>query len=118
MAFTDPQSVTIDSEAISMPRVESAGSKSIYRDADGEFSLTISHQKTGKDRTRHAVRLDVRAVVADPLTAVNDYEELAMYIVIDEPNFGFADADIALQLAGFLAWFTAGNVAKVLGREH
>lgn len=118
MAFTDPQSVTIDSEAIPMPRVESAGSKSIYRDADGEHTLTISHQKTGKNRTRHAVRLDVRAIVPDPLTAVNDYEETSAYVVIDEPNYGFVDADIAKFLSGLLAWFTAGNVAKVLGREH
>lgn len=118
MAFTDPQSVTINSIASSMPRVESSGQKSVYRDATSEHKLTLSHQSTGKKRIRHAVRLDVRKIVADPLTAINDYEDLSMYIVIDEPEYGFADADIALILTGFLAWFTSGNVAKVLGNEH
>lgn len=118
MAFTDPQSVTINSQAISMPRVESAGSKSIYRDATSEHTFTISHQKTGKKRVRHAVRIDSRSIVADPLTSVNDYEELSTYLVIDEPEYGFTDTEIQLVLTGFLAWFTSGNVAKVLGNEH
>lgn len=118
MSFTDPQTVTINSVANVMPRVESVGSKSIYRDAVNEHTFTISHQKTGKDRTRHAVRLDVRDIVADPLTSVNDYEEASIYVVIDEPNYGFADADLKLMLNGFIAWFTSGNIDKVLGNEH
>lgn len=118
MAFTDPQSITINSAAVSMPRVESAGMKSIYRDATDEHTLTISHQKTGKKRTRHSVRIDVRDIVANPLTAENDYEEISLYIVIDEPDYGFEDTDIQAILTGFLAWFTSGNVLKVLGKEH
>lgn len=118
MAFTDPQTITIDSVEASMPRIESAGSKSIYRDAVNEHTLTISHQKTGKKRVRHMVRLDMRDIVADPLTAVNDYEELSTYLVVDEPEFGFPDTDIQNVLTGFLAWFTSGNVLKVLGNEH
>lgn len=116
--FTDPQSITIDAVETSLPRVESAGTKSVYRAADMNSSLTISHQTTGKQRVRHLVRFDKRAVVADPLTAENDYEDLGVHLVIDEPLYGFTDEDISDILTGFLAWFTSGNVAKVLGSEH
>lgn len=79
--------------------------------------MTISHQTTAK-RARRMVRLDKRAVVADPLSGINDYENLGVYLVIDEPLYGFSDADIDLVIDGFVAWFTAANIAKVLGDEH
>lgn len=118
MAFTDPQSVTINSIAISMPRVESAGTSSKYRSADMNHGLQISHQVTSKRRARRQVKLDIRAIVPDPLTAVNDYEAASVYLVIDEPEYGFSDADLTLAIQGFIAWFTSGNIAKVLGSEH
>lgn len=118
MAFTDPQLVTINDVAISMPRVESAGTSSKYRAADMNHGLQISHQTTSKKRVRRQVKLDLRRIVADPLTAVNDYEAASVYMVIDEPEYGFTDAELTLAIQGFIAWFTAGNIAKVLGSEH
>lgn len=118
MAFTDPQVVTINSIAISMPRIESAGTSSKYRAADMNTTLQLSHQLTSKKRARRQVKLDVRQIVADPLTAVNDYEAASVYLVVDEPEYGFTDAEMTLTIQGFLAWFTSGNIAKVLGSEH
>lgn len=117
MAFADPQSIEVDGTAISMPRVSSNEVSSTYKKADLASSLKISHSQS-KGRLRHMVRFDNRAVVADPLTAVNDYETLGVYLVIDEPEYGFSDADIDNIVDGFLAWFTTANIAKVLGNEH
>jgi hypothetical protein len=115
--LTDPQTITIDSVEISLPRVETAGTKSIYRAADMNTTFTVSHQTT-KTRARRMIRIDKREVVADPLTAENDYEEASIYLVVDEPLYGFSDADLDLIIDGFLAWFTSGNISKVLGSEH
>lgn len=115
--LNDPQVITIDTVESTLPRTESAGTKSVYRAPDMNLTLTVSHQLV-KGRARRMVRLDRRAVVADPLTAVNDYENVGMFLVIDEPEYGFTDLVLEKTLTGFLAWFTSGNIAKVLGSEH
>lgn len=117
MSFTDPQSVTIDAVPYSMPRVESEVSKSLYSTATEDLKMTISHQES-KGRTRRMVRLDKRVVAADPLTAVNVYQTVGVYLVIDEPEYGFTDDNIDDIIQGFKTWLTTANVNKVLGSEH
>jgi hypothetical protein len=114
--FTDPQSVTIDGSAHSMPRISTDGTKALYSEADETLKMTISHQES-KNRTRHMVRLDMRVVAADPLTAVNEYKSAGVYLVIDEPEFGFADADLDNIVQGFTTWLTTANVLKVVANE-
>lgn len=114
--FTDPQSVTIDAVPHSMPRISTDGTKALYSEADETLKMTISHQES-KNRTRHMVRLDMRVVAADPLTAVNEYKSAGVYLVIDEPEFGFADADLDNIVQGFTTWLTTANVLKVVASE-
>lgn len=114
--LTDPQVVTIDSTPHSLPRVTSGDLRGVFQDATGEYKLTVSHQAS-KKRVRRMVRLDIKSIVADPLTAENDYENLGIYLVIDEPEFGFADLEIADIVAGFQAWFNAAMVAQVLASQ-
>ncbi len=116
MAFTDPQSVTVNSVAQSMPRVKSDGTSAFYQKSDETFKLTISHQKPN-NRIRSMVRLDQRAIVADPLTAVNDYETLSYYIVIDRPAVGFSQAQVEQIVAGLNAYLTNAIVDKLYGQE-
>lgn len=117
MSFADPQSVTIDAVPYSMPRVSSEPTKSLYSTADENLKMTVSHQEN-KGRTRRMVRLDKRVVAADPLTAVNVYQTVAVYIVIDEPEYGFTDDNIDDIVQGFKTWLSTANVTKVLGSEH
>lgn len=114
--FTDPQSVTINAVPYSMPRVSSQGTSAIYQTADESLKMTISHQEA-KDRTRRMVRLDKRVIAADPLTSENDYRTCGVYLVIDEPEYGFSDTDIDNIVQGFKTWLSSGNVTKVLGQE-
>lgn len=117
MAFTDPQTVTIDSTPYTCNRVKSDGSKSIYQTSDTDLTLTLSHQQN-KSRIRRMVRLDKRVVATDPLTAEQQYQNLGVYIVIDEPEYGFNDDDIADIVSGLEALVDGTFVAKLLGNQH
>lgn len=117
MAMTDPQSVTIDSTPVSLNRIYTEGFKSIYASADEELKLTVSHQES-KGRTRRMIRIDKRVVAADPLSSANEYKSLGVYVVIDEPEYGFTDNDIDDVVQGLTAWLTTANVEKVLGNQH
>jgi len=114
--FTDPQSVTVATVAKSMPRITSNGQQSIYVMADETFKLTISHSKP-KGRVRSMVRIDQRAIVADPLTSVNDYETLSFYVVIDRPEVGFTSAQVNDLITGLKTWLDSTAVGKVFGQE-
>lgn len=114
--LTDPQVITIATVANTFNRISTGDLKSVYQTAEGDRKLTISHQ-TSKSRTRRMVRLDTKAIVADPLSAVNDYEQFGVYVVIDEPEVGFSDQTIADVLAGFFTWYNAAMVAKVLSSQ-
>lgn len=115
--FTDPQSVTINAVPISMPRVTTEATKSVYSAADESLKMTVSHQDA-KDRTRRMVRLDKRVVAADPLTAENEYKTIGVYLVVDQPEYGFSITDIDNIVQGFKAWLTTANVTKLCGAEH
>lgn len=114
--FTDPQSVTINAVAKSMPRIKQGNTDATYRTADESFQLRISHQ-IAKNRTRRMVRLDQTLIAPDPLTAVNASQSASVYLVIDEPKFGFDDATLDYMVDGLVGWLTAGNIAKLLGSE-
>nr|URG16508.1 MAG: coat protein [Leviviridae sp.] len=116
MAFADPQSVTINAEAQSLPRVSVGSSESTYRKADGTVQLRISHQ-TNKKRIRRMVRLDQTIVAADPLTAENAFQKAGVYLVVDEPEIGFTDEQVDYLADALIAFMTPANIAKVLGGE-
>lgn len=117
MAFADPQSITVNTVAKSMPRIESSGLSSTYSKDDGTFKLQISHQRTAKQRVRSMTRVDQRAVVADPLTSVNDYETLAVYLVIDRPEVGFSATEVDYLVQALKGWATTQNVTALFGLQ-
>jgi hypothetical protein len=59
----------------------------------------------------------MRVIAADPLTAVNEYKSCAVYLVVDEPEYGFVADDIDDIVQGFVAWLSTANVTKVVGNE-
>jgi hypothetical protein len=99
-----------------MPKIKQGVTDSTYRTADETFQLRVSHQST-KSRTRRMVRLDQTIIAADPLSAINTSQSAGVYLVIDEPKFGFDDATLDYMVDALVAWLTAGNIAKLLGSE-
>jgi hypothetical protein len=114
--FADPQSVTINAVPTSLPRVSVGSSEATYRSADEVVQLRISHQKS-KGRSRRMVRLDQTVIAADPITTENKSQKAGIYIVIDEPEFGFTDTELDYLADALVAWFTSANIAKILGGE-
>lgn len=115
--LTSPQTVTINGAASTCNKVEENKNSSIYRTDDGNVSLTVSHQES-KSRFRRMARIDKRIIAADPLTAVNAYQKLGVYVVIDEPTTGFADADIAFVVEALKTWLSGANQLALLASRH
>jgi hypothetical protein len=120
LALADPQSITVSGNAKSMPRIINTGTSSTYQMSDQTFTLQISHtsfKRAGKQRVRSLVVFTQRAIVADPLTSVNDYETVAFSVQIDRPEAGFTSAQIDAMRAGFNTWLDTTTVGKLFGRE-
>jgi hypothetical protein len=115
--FADPQSVTVNAVAQSMARILIDGKKCVYQKADGTFTLTISHQAISGDRIRSMARIDQKAIVPDPLTAVNDYEILSFYFVIDRPLAGFSSTQVDQLITGLKSWCDSTAIGKLYGQE-
>lgn len=116
MAFADPQSVTINSVAKTLNLVKREGMSAEYATDDEVFKLRISHQDS-KSRTRRMVRIDQRVVATDPLTSVSEYKTAGVYLVIDEPEYGFTDAELDYIVQGLKTWASSANVLKVLSSQ-
>jgi hypothetical protein len=115
--FADPQSVTVDGVAKSLPRVGVGPSSSVYSTADGNLRYTISHQN-GR-RNRRTVRLDFRKIAADPLLdGVSREYSMSAYLVIDHPTVGFNTTEVEKNTKALVDELAeAGLLAKVIGGE-
>jgi len=118
--FTDPQSVTINAVANTLPRTSFGTNAGTFTKDDGLVKLAISHSTSGK-RSRRLVRLDHAKIAADPLTAgVNVKAQMAVYLVCDVPETGYTLAEQKQIVDGLTAFLTASsgaNVTKILGGE-
>jgi hypothetical protein len=114
--LTDPQTITVDAIPFELPRIDGDGTSSIYQSIDEAFKLSVSHQKSNK-RIRSVERVDYRVVAPDPLTAVNAYQSVAVYTVIDRPLVGFSVEQIQLLMAGHVARLDDAHVEKLVGQQ-
>ncbi len=115
--LTDPQSVTVNAVAISLPRTQQGPAVNIYTSADGKTVMTTKQNVT-TSRFRREVRLAQSKVAADPISAVNAVSGVSVYFVVDEPRNGvFSDAEIGYLIDALKAWLTSANYNKVLGGE-
>jgi len=112
MAFSDPQSVTVNSVAQSMPRVSTGTNESSYRKDDGSYRMTVRHSY-GK-RVRTNIRLDNVKLAADPFTpAINKEINVNVGLTIDRPVAGFSNTEIKYVVDALVAYLQASSGAKV-----
>lgn len=120
MSFADPQSVTINAVANTLPRVSSGTNAGSFSKDDQTVQLTVSHAY-GK-RTRRTIRLDHSKVAADPFTSgVNQKYSMSAYIVVDVPVTGYTNAEAKQIVDGLTSYLTATSGARVtqlLGGEN
>jgi len=115
--FADPQSVTVNAVAQSMPCVSRERTQSIYQKADGSYTLTLTHQ-VSKAKERHIAKLDHRKLTTDPYTPANNVDVASKsYMVFDAPVTGFSDTELRNDALGLIGWLSSGNIDKLLGLE-
>lgn len=119
MAYTDPQTVTISGNVISLPRTNVQNNKSEYTSSDGLVKLSASHAY-GR-RTRRVLRIDHSKITADPfIPAQNAKVSMSNYIVFDVPVVGYTVAEALAVYNGFKGQFTASTdalISKLLAGE-
>jgi hypothetical protein len=120
MSFADPQSITINAVAISLPRTSSGVNSGVFTSADGNTQLTVQHAY-GK-RTRRAIKQTSSKVAPDPLIAAQNVKYSAsISLVVDAPPAGFTNTELKQQIDGFIAALSATSGAKIsqlLGGEN
>lgn len=119
MAFADPQSVTINAVANSLPRTSSGQNSGEFRKDDSSLFLSIRHA-LGK-RNRRSIKLTDNKVAIDPLTPTSNVPySMSVSLVVDVPPVGYTVAQQKLVIDGFIASLTASsgaNITKLLGGE-
>lgn len=119
MAFADPQSLTIVGTAYSFPRTGLGIDLGVFKNSTFNYKLSISHAIN--KRVRRAVRLDHQKNAADPLfPATNKPYNMAAYLVIDTPLFGYSDAEVKGVTDALTLWLSTSsgaNVTKLLQGE-
>lgn len=116
MALADPQNVTINAVANSLPRTGFTSSSGTFTKADGNLKLEVSHQEGSRLRTM--VRLsDKRTVSSELVPDQNKAVNMSCHIVVDMPRNGYTVADVAKIAAGLSGWCTEANLTKVLAQE-
>ncbi len=116
MALADPQTITINAIANSLPRTGFSQNGGSFTKADGDRKLEISHSQGS--RLRHLIRFSDKQTVANPLVPTqNQTVNMSCHLVIDMPRNGYTVADIAKISAGLTAWCTEANLTKVLAGE-
>jgi hypothetical protein len=121
MAFADPQSVTINAVAQTLPRISSEKNAGAFQKDDATVKLAVSHAYA-KGRARRMVRLDHAKIAADPLMAsVNVRLNGAVYLVTDFPDVGYTVAEAKQIVDALTAYLTASSGARatqLLGGEN
>jgi hypothetical protein len=120
MAFADPQTVTINAVAQTLPRVSSGINTGGFKKDDGNVGLTVSHQYGA--RNRRTIRLDHAKIAADPLISSQSIRySMSTYLVIDTPITGYTVAEAKQVIDGLVAYLSASTGAKItqlLGGEN
>lgn len=117
--LTDPQSLTINAVATSVPAVTRGNNSSTYQSADGNTKFLVSHNYA--KRTRRTVRVDLSKIAADPLISAQSIKySMSAYLVVDVPVTGYTATEAKYAVDALTAWLTASsgaNLIKVLGGE-
>jgi hypothetical protein len=120
MSLTDPLSVTISGNTISLPRISVGDDRSEYSSGDGLTTFIASHDY-GK-RTRRTARINTKKIAADVFKPTENREEsMSFYIVFDLPKVGYTPAEALAVFTGFNTLCTASSsvvITKLLGGEN
>lgn len=117
--FADPQTITVNAVAQTLPRTGMGMQNGSFQTSDGAYSLVVSH--TIAKRNRHLLRINAQKTTTDPLLpSTNTVVSMSAYIVVDVPKNGYSAVEqkqIVDALAAYLSAGSGANVTKLLGGE-
>jgi len=120
MAFNDPQSLTLNGSAVSLPRTGSGVGSGTFTSNDGTSEIIVS--STYGKRTRRTARVNVSKIAPDPLiSSQNIRYSSSVYLVVDQPVTGFTVAELTDIVKSITTWLSASsnaNTTKLLGGEN
>ena len=120
MAFTDPQTVTVNAIARTLPRFLTGTTVGTFASADGITKLTIEPTAT-KARRSNKVSLRENVTIVDPNTGLSRTDSHSVTVISNRPLMGVSDT-VAEQLAAalftYLTASTNQNLKKELGNEN
>lgn len=117
MAYSDPQSVTVGANSVSLARTGSSSTSGTFRSSDQKYSLDVRH--SSGTRERHNVKLSFADVVGNPLVpSQNIAVSTAVNLTIDHPRNGLTAGVICDIAEALAAWATEANLAKLVGGEN
>jgi len=119
MAYTDPQTVTINAVAQTLPRTSSGTNSGVFTKDDGTVRLTVQHS-SGK-RMQNNIRLDFQKIAPNPLiSAQNIMYSMSVNLRVDRPLTGFTVVEakqIVDALTGYLTATSGARATQLLGGE-
>lgn len=116
--FADPQSITYNSVAKSLPAIGRDESQSTYQlnDSGVNYTLILSHQF--KTRNRVVARLQRTSYASDPLVPANNLLASATAtLTLDFQNTGMTASDVQLLGKALVGWASDANLLKLVGGE-
>lgn len=123
--FSDP--ITFKVDGGDQPHTRTAlgagvGEFSWTDPATGQVARKVTvKQTTTTKRFRREVRVANSHISPDPLTSNNAEIGMSVYLVIDEPRYGYSDVQLqnaVSDLASFLTSSSGANTLRVLGGEY
>lgn len=120
MAFADPQIITINTVANTLPRVSVGDNRASYSKDDGTVKLAFTHAYN--KRTQRRARVDASKTTSDPLTPANSIiASMSVSLIVDVPKVGYSITEQKQIVDAVIAYFAASsgaNVTKLLGGEN
>lgn len=115
--FGDPQVFNVNAVSTSFARVKVTDTEAVYKDAAGVFTLTQKQNQT-KARFRREVRLTREAIITDPITGVKSVQSASVGLFVDEPKYGFTDAELDVLKDAILAICDDARMNRILVGEY
>lgn len=123
MSFADPQSVTVNAVAKSMPRISSSQNSGEFAliEAAADYHLGVQHTYS-KTRVRRTIRLDYSKISADTFYPTQNVQSsMSCWLTVNVPVLGFTVAEQKYIVDGLVDYLDASSGAKVtqfLGGEN
>jgi predicted transglutaminase-like cysteine proteinase len=118
--LADPISVKVAGVATNHPRTGVGQESNVYSVADESSVVRVGGTKS-RNRARKYISHTLTKVAADPISAVNQSVNATVTISINEPLWGFSNAELkalVLDTVDFLTNTTGANTDKILGGER